>query len=88
MDFARGLSIDRQCIAHYCQYQEIDYTQEATNAERFAFNFKDMSYVKVPRIYREFSTAQVCICNSSVRLPQQLLLLAGSCIESQMLSYR
>ncbi|KAG0610049.1 hypothetical protein M758_7G035000 [Ceratodon purpureus] len=40
-------------------YEEIDYTKEADNAERFARNFKDMPYVKAPGIYREFSTAQV-----------------------------
>ncbi|KAF6149307.1 hypothetical protein GIB67_026163 [Kingdonia uniflora] len=40
-------------------YQEIDYTQEASNAELFANNFKDMDYVKVPRIYFEYTTPQV-----------------------------
>ncbi|MCL7022998.1 hypothetical protein MKW94_010995 [Papaver nudicaule] len=40
-------------------YQEIDYTQEATNAELFASNFKDMDYVKVPTIYRKYTTPQV-----------------------------
>lgn len=42
-------------------YEEIDYTKEATNAERFAENFKDMPYVKAPAIYREFSTPQVLV---------------------------
>ncbi|KAK9272762.1 hypothetical protein L1049_003139 [Liquidambar formosana] len=40
-------------------YQEIDYTKEAANAEQFASNFKDMDYVKVPKIYWEFTTPQV-----------------------------
>ncbi|XP_058098454.1 protein ACTIVITY OF BC1 COMPLEX KINASE 8, chloroplastic [Magnolia sinica] len=40
-------------------YQEIDYTKEAANAELFASNFKDMDYVKVPRIYWEYTTPQV-----------------------------
>ncbi|KAK9166555.1 hypothetical protein Scep_001746 [Stephania cephalantha] len=40
-------------------YQEIDYTQEAANAERFATNFKDMDYVKVPKIYWECTTPQI-----------------------------
>ncbi|OVA13665.1 UbiB domain [Macleaya cordata] len=40
-------------------YQEIDYTQEAANAELFANNFKDMDYVKVPTIYWEYTTPQV-----------------------------
>ncbi|KAE8715826.1 ABC2 isoform 2 [Hibiscus syriacus] len=40
-------------------YQEIDYTKEASNAELFASNFKDMNYVKVPSIYWEYTTPQV-----------------------------
>ncbi|XP_008809510.2 protein ACTIVITY OF BC1 COMPLEX KINASE 8, chloroplastic [Phoenix dactylifera] len=40
-------------------YQEIDYTKEAANAERFAENFKDMEYVKVPNVYWEYTTPQV-----------------------------
>ncbi|XP_020255438.1 uncharacterized protein LOC109832496 [Asparagus officinalis] len=40
-------------------YQEIDYTKEAANAEQFADNFKDLDYVKVPRIYWEYTTPQV-----------------------------
>ncbi|CAL9166525.1 unnamed protein product [Musa hybrid cultivar] len=40
-------------------YQEIDYTEEAANAEKFAENFKDMDYVKVPKIYWEYTTPQV-----------------------------
>ncbi|KAH7292760.1 hypothetical protein KP509_29G083900 [Ceratopteris richardii] len=40
-------------------YQEIDYSKEAVNAERFANNFKDLDYVKVPKIYWEYTTPQV-----------------------------
>ncbi|XP_027076762.1 protein ACTIVITY OF BC1 COMPLEX KINASE 8, chloroplastic [Coffea arabica] len=40
-------------------YQEIDYTKEAANAELFAANFKDMDYVKVPKICWEYTTPQV-----------------------------
>ncbi|KAK9949736.1 hypothetical protein M0R45_005252 [Rubus argutus] len=40
-------------------YQEIDYTKEADNAELFANNFKNMDYVKVPTIVREYTTPQV-----------------------------
>uniref|UniRef100_A0A803KWB1 ABC1 atypical kinase-like domain-containing protein n=1 Tax=Chenopodium quinoa TaxID=63459 RepID=A0A803KWB1_CHEQI len=40
-------------------YQEIDYTKEAANAELFASNFKNMSYVKVPSIYWEYTTPQI-----------------------------
>ena len=34
---------------------------EASNAELFASNFKEMEYVKVPAIYWEYTTAQVPI---------------------------
>ncbi|AES72722.2 ABC transporter-like protein [Medicago truncatula] len=40
-------------------YQEIDYTKEAANAELFASNFKNMSYVKVPSIYWDYTTPQI-----------------------------
>ncbi|KAL8143483.1 hypothetical protein V2J09_016515 [Rumex salicifolius] len=40
-------------------YQEIDYTKEAANAELFAHNFQSMDYVKVPRIYWDYTTPQV-----------------------------
>lgn len=40
-------------------YQEIDYTKEAANAEKFANNFKDMDYVKVPTIDWEYTTPQI-----------------------------
>ncbi|CAN1319576.1 Protein ACTIVITY OF BC1 COMPLEX KINASE 8, chloroplastic [Linum perenne] len=39
--------------------REIDYTKEAANAEKFASNFKDMPYVKVPNIVWEYTTPQV-----------------------------
>ncbi|XP_042017390.1 protein ACTIVITY OF BC1 COMPLEX KINASE 8, chloroplastic-like [Salvia splendens] len=42
-------------------YQEIDYTKEAANAEKFADNFKNMDYVKVPSIYWEYTTPQVLV---------------------------
>ncbi|CAL5021294.1 unnamed protein product [Urochloa decumbens] len=40
-------------------YQEIDYTKEAFNAEKFSENFKKLDYVKVPKIYWERTTPQV-----------------------------
>ena len=47
-------------IGTNCDYlQEIDYTQEAANAELFASNFKNMDYVKVPKIFWEYTTPQV-----------------------------
>jgi aarF domain-containing kinase len=38
---------------------EIDYLNEADNGERFAKDFRDISYVRVPRFYRELSTPRV-----------------------------
>ncbi|BFI25413.1 aarF domain-containing kinase [Marchantia polymorpha subsp. ruderalis] len=40
-------------------YEEIDYCKEAENSQLFANNFKDLDYVKVPRIYWELTTPQV-----------------------------
>ncbi|XP_078165414.1 ABC2 homolog 13 isoform X2 [Carex rostrata] len=40
-------------------YEEIDYTKEASNAEKFAENFKSMDYVKVPTIVWDYTTPQV-----------------------------
>ncbi|RDX86947.1 Protein ACTIVITY OF BC1 COMPLEX KINASE 8, chloroplastic, partial [Mucuna pruriens] len=40
-------------------YQEIDYTKEAVNAERFASNFKNLDYVKVPTILWDYTTPQI-----------------------------
>lgn len=39
--------------------QEVDYTNEAANIERFAGMFADDPNVYVPRVYREFSTDRV-----------------------------
>jgi predicted unusual protein kinase regulating ubiquinone biosynthesis (AarF/ABC1/UbiB family) len=40
-------------------YQEIDYTIEAKNADRFRANFQDYPGVIVPRIYWPYTTAKV-----------------------------
>ncbi|KAL2652860.1 hypothetical protein R1flu_020988 [Riccia fluitans] len=40
-------------------YEEIDYCKEAENSQLFANNFKDMDYIKVPKIYWELTTPQV-----------------------------
>uniref|UniRef100_A0A0D6QZ17 ABC1 atypical kinase-like domain-containing protein n=1 Tax=Araucaria cunninghamii TaxID=56994 RepID=A0A0D6QZ17_ARACU len=40
-------------------YQEINYSNEAANAELFAKNFRNMDYVKVPKIYWKCTTPQV-----------------------------
>lgn len=55
------LALGETHVSHSVTSQEIDYTKEATNAEKFAYNFREMPYIKVPTIIREFSTAQVCI---------------------------
>ena len=39
--------------------KEIDFTNEAYNFERFRINFKDIEYIKMPKIYWEMSTAKV-----------------------------
>ena len=39
--------------------REIDFTNEAHNFEKFRTNFKDIEYVKVPKIYWEMTTAKV-----------------------------
>ncbi len=40
-------------------HEEIDYTQEAGNAETFFENFSDDKYVNVPRVVRSLSTLRV-----------------------------
>ncbi|MFM7888295.1 MAG: ABC1 kinase family protein, partial [Pseudanabaena sp.] len=40
-------------------FEEIDYAHEATNAERFAGYFRNDPHVKVPNIYRQYSTHKV-----------------------------
>lgn len=40
-------------------YEEIDYTQEAGNAEAFFENFSNDKYVNVPRVVRSLSTMRV-----------------------------
>jgi len=40
-------------------YLEIDYINEASNAERFAKDFSEIDYVRVPNVYREVSTPRV-----------------------------
>lgn len=39
--------------------KELDFMNEAVNAERFAQQFEGNPWIKVPRIYRELSTARV-----------------------------
>mmetsp|Transcript_19155 Transcript_19155/g.54621 ORF Transcript_19155/g.54621 Transcript_19155/m.54621 type:complete len:801 (-) Transcript_19155:44-2446(-) len=55
---------DRDWISIYDEsaellYLEIDYLNEADNCERFAKDFKEIEYVRVPRVYRELTTSRV-----------------------------
>lgn len=55
---------DRDWISIYDEsekllYLEIDYLNEADNCERFAKDFKDIDYVRVPRVYRELTTSRI-----------------------------
>ncbi|MDJ1185019.1 ABC1 kinase family protein [Roseofilum casamattae] len=40
-------------------FEEIDYVNEAKNAEKFAHNFRYSPQVKVPQIYRDYSAKKV-----------------------------
>jgi predicted unusual protein kinase regulating ubiquinone biosynthesis (AarF/ABC1/UbiB family) len=42
-------------------FEETDYQNEGQNAERFAANFKDDPYVKVPKIYWDYSSHHVLV---------------------------
>ena len=58
--------IDRDWVSIYEEserllYEEIDYLNEATNAERFAKDFKDISWVRIPGVYRDLSTPRVLV---------------------------
>eukprot|EP00546_Thalassionema_frauenfeldii_P013531 CAMPEP_0178912274 /NCGR_PEP_ID=MMETSP0786-20121207/10169_1 /TAXON_ID=186022 /ORGANISM="Thalassionema frauenfeldii, Strain CCMP 1798" /LENGTH=770 /DNA_ID=CAMNT_0020584833 /DNA_START=188 /DNA_END=2500 /DNA_ORIENTATION=+ len=55
---------DRDWVSIYREsarllYQEIDYELEATNAERFRKDFETIDWVRVPRVYREYTTPRV-----------------------------
>ncbi|MBM0741210.1 AarF/ABC1/UbiB kinase family protein [Phormidium sp. CLA17] len=40
-------------------YKEIDYIQEAINADRFRFNFRHHPRIRVPKIYPKYTTRKV-----------------------------
>jgi len=40
-------------------YEEIDYVNEADNTERFAKDFENIEWVRVPKVYREVSTPRL-----------------------------
>ena len=41
--------------------QELDLELEAINADRFRYNLKDIPTVRVPKMYKEFSTKQILV---------------------------
>jgi predicted unusual protein kinase regulating ubiquinone biosynthesis (AarF/ABC1/UbiB family) len=40
-------------------YLEIDYLHEASNTDRFAKDFKDVDYVRIPKVIREVTTPKI-----------------------------
>lgn len=42
-------------------HTELNYRREARNAERFQLNFKDESYLHIPKIYWEYTTQRVMV---------------------------
>lgn len=42
-------------------YQEIDYTLEGENADRFRNNFAAVDWIKVPKVYGQYSTPEVLV---------------------------
>jgi len=41
--------------------EELDFSLEAKNAEKFAANFKGSDTVKIPKVYREFTTKKILV---------------------------
>ena len=44
-----------------CLYDEVDYQNEAKNAQEFANQFKDVNWIKVPKVYWDY-TGQKTMC--------------------------
>lgn len=42
-------------------YEEIDYRLEAANAAEFAKNFEGIEWIKVPKVYEQYSTQEVLV---------------------------
>ena len=42
-------------------YEEIDYTKEGRNADRFRENFAGTPWVKVPKVFWHYSTSEVLV---------------------------
>jgi hypothetical protein len=49
--------------------QEIDYSNEGRNADRFSKNFAAFDWVKVPKIYWEYTTPQVRLGSLAIASP-------------------
>jgi ubiquinone biosynthesis protein len=51
----------KRLIDEFCAYtiKEVDLENEADNAEIFKANFHDLSFIRFPEIYREFSTENI-----------------------------
>lgn len=47
--------------AGHTRAQEIDYTLEGQNADRFRQNFKDTDWVRVPRVFWEYTSPEVLV---------------------------
>lgn len=57
-------------------YEEVDYTREGKNAERFSENFKGTEWIKAPGINWSRSTRKVCAYSSkTARVPRLVPLL-------------
>ncbi len=41
--------------------KELDYLKEASNIETFAFKFKDVPNLKIPRVYRKYCTSRLLV---------------------------
>mmetsp|Transcript_28522 Transcript_28522/g.80465 ORF Transcript_28522/g.80465 Transcript_28522/m.80465 type:complete len:788 (-) Transcript_28522:52-2415(-) len=57
-----GAARDWVAIYDECQrilFEEIDYTKEGANADRFRENFKDTPWVKVPKVLWDYSSPKV-----------------------------
>ena len=45
----------------YTNQKQIDYTLEGRNADEFRNNFKDVPWVKVPKVYWQYSSSEVLV---------------------------
>lgn len=52
--------------------EELDFSLEAKNAEKFASNFEGVPTVKIPKVYREFTTPKILVTQfiSGIKISQ------------------